>query len=419
MDVYRARSEDIKKAASIWQDKYAAFSGKCNEPHTSQQSGEYQTQKRQLSKTHSRASPPPFTTKRTATSGEAVCRGPKFKQRDYRMNTPMDGRKNAQFGKVYFQPIDAGMLARMTGSAAKVYIVLTAHAHFEDGGVCRPAIGRIAELAGIGRSTAVESIKLLEDIAAIKVCRGTGRGFSSEYVICSSVVLKGPAHRTLSTPIKGPAHRTLSEKRVQIHRLKGPDSPAKGSSPLDPNRVEQSRTEQQQASPAGNAAAVSKPKEQEKTNHKQEIFDALRAVGIGKNAWARFAAMPGISVELIYREAAKLDGTNLGIPILMANIEAACGKAVREAERHADTQDERVESAKEELKKIEHRDAAWAKADGLVKALTPEEFKRVRSEALTRMTALKQQYYADGKTDRALERDMGHRLQQQPETAAA
>lgn len=88
----------------------------------------------------------------------------------------------SHYGRVPYWVVDDGLIAKMSGTEAKIYVVLCAHADGETG-KCWPSLATIAREAGVCRRTAIRAVQRLKAIDAIDTTPGRGRKHATRYTI--------------------------------------------------------------------------------------------------------------------------------------------------------------------------------------------------------------------------------------------
>ncbi len=114
-----------------------------------------------------------------------------------------------QYGKVPYQPLDAGLLTRMRNADSAVYLCLCMHLT-KYGWTCDPSVIGIARQTGMSKRSVLRSIARLEKMGAITVHRqGGGRGKRNTY----TVQRQWTETVTPMTPIKGDTGDTVSDAK--------------------------------------------------------------------------------------------------------------------------------------------------------------------------------------------------------------
>ena len=106
--------------------------------------------------------------------------------------------------------VDAGLVARMTGRAVKVFVILARYADYPRFHAW-PSIETISGLAGIGRRAVQTALRQLADLHVIAIIAGGGRHRSNDYQLI------GPPEN--SAPQSAPTSQNIPENKRIRRRL--------------------------------------------------------------------------------------------------------------------------------------------------------------------------------------------------------
>lgn len=292
---------------------------------------------------------------------------------------PAADKDSVQFGRIPYEMICAGVTKGMSRGAARVYLAIAAHANAE--WVCRLSLPRLEELTGLSRPGVIISIECLEKIGAIDVQRGGGRGIANQF----RVETNSQAYLTLLQPKESSPLNPLDARKGQVSepkqssfggktvKFRGLNSQAH-LTPTDKNSVEQ---QQQTGAAAGDDELNS------------EIIEALRAAGIGNPARSRLAGTPGVTVDLVQGEVARLDGKGKGPAILIENIHTAAAKSIAERERAGRDQADTDARRRATGEKLARRAAADASAKEVIDSLADDRLAELQQQVLETCQELK------------------------------
>lgn len=215
--------------------------------------------------------------------------------------------RTVPFGKLPLRLVQAGIFRTLARTELAVYIAIAGHVNGETWEAW-PSVSTIAQCAGVCDRTARRSIARLEESGLLTVRRGRGRRVFSRYELAT----KGDALAVTFSDRKTGHPRA---KKVTPEPDKGTSSTRKGDTPRVQQRTENSGTTIATEATTADAAAGSK--------QEAEVRRRLRSAGIGNPTLRELARMPGITPELVEREAARLNGTGKGPPILIENLRSA------------------------------------------------------------------------------------------------
>lgn len=289
---------------------------------------------------------------------------------------------DAQYGRLPHEVVTSGALAGLGRSEWAVYSVIAAHIG-DPTWSAFPSIKTIARCAGIHERTARRVVAKLAAYGLLTIEAGGGRGHSNTYTLnVNPDTIDAP----LSTHKPGREDAPLSaDKGGQSEAERGAEPDAKGDkSATKPGHLDAPpKAEKRKSRKAGpNAAAA---------GIVEEVVNALLREGIGKPKRDLLALTPGVSVELIQREAARLAGTNKGGGILIQNIEAAAARSIADGERRSQDQADTDAKRRATSEKLARRAAADASARELIETLSDDRVAELHSQGLAGCSEFKRE----------------------------
>lgn len=201
-----------------------------------------------------------------------------------------------QCGRIPYDPVDAGILAKMTGGDAKVYAAICVHADYTF--TCDPGIRRLAALVKMQIGSVSRCLHRLEDIGAITIA-WEGNGHPAKYRI---VTVHNGANGHTSTTVHPPASQPFTGQPGTVHPLARDRSPQRERNILNKEKQPPPNRESHEAAGGGDASqdAAEEP----------IIALACDKLGIPKREKAKIiAADPPLTTLIALRHAVRNDPT--------------------------------------------------------------------------------------------------------------
>lgn len=102
---------------------------------------------------------------------------------------------DTQWFHVFRSMIDSGELARLSGSALKVYLVIKSYANYRNGGAF-PAELTVAEKSGLSIAQVKRSIKELQNLEYLSISK---RGRKNHYILKEKVMVRNASGNSAAT----------------------------------------------------------------------------------------------------------------------------------------------------------------------------------------------------------------------------
>lgn len=199
----------------------------------------------------------------------------------------------AGYGRVPRQIITERRLSKITGSAAKVYLALCAHADRQ--WTARPGLATLARATGLDKSTIARAARSLEEAGLIRRRTGGGQQRTTRYAI----LLNCDAGATVPGGANGCEAATVAAGQPLRDRRRTVASQAPNSCPTATG-THMNRHEQQQvattATAAGGLAAADSA-----APGRADLRVALEDAGIGEPPLSELAADPNLTPSDVRR----------------------------------------------------------------------------------------------------------------------
>ncbi len=212
----------------------------------------------------------------------------------------MREQDNIQFGRVPYGMIDAGLIADLKPAAAKVYLVLLAHADQE--WRARVGMRRMAKLAGVMVGSVSRSVAQLRSAGLIDTNRVSNGQAMTYWITTASGRDRSPVGERLSV------HSTVNGHNTDRSPTSDPTVHPRDQN-RSPGRERNRGTEIEQQQSSNAAAGNDDPP--------CPIRRALIAAGVGDPARSELAELPGITAKLVRDKAAWCRERGKGPPVLI------------------------------------------------------------------------------------------------------
>jgi len=220
---------------------------------------------------------------------------------------------DAHWYRIFKAVNENGLLAKLSGGAVKVLLVLAEHVNskIRDGSgewLTWPSCTRIAERTGLSERMIRYALRELEKHKLV------------------TRLVEGGGSRTAKYQLLEPPRQPIAP-RQSIAGVPGQPIAGTGATHCPQRRLKK------KIDSSSSEAEASPVKPEALANHAAAVADALIECGIGQPTRDRLANLDGLTPAIVQREARKAEARGLGTGALVRNLETAAEQAVRKRER--------------------------------------------------------------------------------------